>query len=266
MVESDINLYYNAYDTKIEDVIEVRKRNGDYDVRTYINNTVSCRYAYSAPLASIGRWHFDITNICKSERELNKHLFDTNCFNIGPTDSEVTVVRVKREGLQFKQCQNNWNMHDDAIPGDGTHLGDSPSLVNLVTLVAGYSEQSLIASSVCETNEYLVPLSSWDPCDNPHQFQDIQSTIEADSPTVKPILHQDYTPCNYSQQSKLNVNIESKITADGTAVQNSKESKTELQVIKHPNKQTGPVSNLAGRISKFLRNRVFRKKTDTSNF
>lgn len=168
-------------DTTVEDIIETRKSEGQYDVYTQVTNF--CRYAYSAPSANVNdlRIERNHCNLWMSDGELNNHHFDVNSLNVGPTDSEITVVRVKREGLQFKADRNNWDMHDDAIPGDGTHLGESPSLVNLVTLVTGQSQNGPV---ICR-DEYLVPLSSWDPSDNPHEFQqDIQSTMEADCPVL----------------------------------------------------------------------------------
>lgn len=72
------------------------------------------------------------------------------------SDSEVTVIRVKRN--KGTKPINKWEgIHDKAVPGDGTHLGDSPSLVNLVTYVSSTSNIKK------EAGEYLVPISSWDP-------------------------------------------------------------------------------------------------------
>lgn len=219
----------------IEQIINSEKTDGQLDEYTQVTNT--CRYAYSAPSATINDLRVDRTPYCNmwmSDGELNNnHSFDVNCLNVGATDSEITVVRVKREGLQFKSSRNNWDMHDDAIPGDGTHLGESPSLVNLVTLVRGQSE-SMLNSPVIRGVEYLVPLSSWDPSDNPHGYQDIQSTMEAECPVLKTTI------------SRREVSDE--------------ECNTELQVIKAPiteNRSGG----LAKKIARFFRLRWGRPKT-----
>lgn len=232
MVESE-NSFHSA-DTTIEDIIDARKNLGQYDVCTQVTNT--CRYAYSAPSATINdlRIERNPCNMWMSDGELNNHAFDANTLNIGTTDSEITVVRVKREGLQFKSCRNNWDMHDEAIPGDGTHLGESPSLVNLVTLVAGQSE-TVLHSSTNQRDEYLVPLSSWDPSDNPHEFQDIQSTIEAECPVMKTVV------------SRREVSDEG--------------CNTELQIIKAPDKVIKRGNGLRKRIARFFRLRFRRLKT-----
>lgn len=174
-------------DSAIENMFGSRRLEDQYEVYTQVTN--NCRYAYSAPSATVNDLRFERNscNLWMSDGELNNHHFDVNTLNVGPTDSEITVVRVKREGLQFKSGRNNWDMHDDAIPGDGTHLGESPSLVNLVTLVTGQSQNGW-NSPVIGGDEYLVPLSSWDPSDNPYAFQDIQSTMEADCPVLDTII------------------------------------------------------------------------------
>lgn len=221
-------------DTNIEDIIETRRNEGQYNIYTQAPNN-ACRYAYSAPSATINdlRIERNPCNLWMSDGELNNHNFDFNTLNIGPTDSEITVVRIKREGLQFKPCRNNWDMHDDAIPGDGTHLAESPSLVNLVTLVTGQSQDELHSSVVCRDEEYLVPLSSWDPNDRPHNFQNIQSTMEVDCFDFKETSHRAVS---------------------------DEECNTELQVIKAPVKQNKS-NNLAKRIVRFFRLRLGRSKT-----
>ncbi|KAJ8933653.1 hypothetical protein NQ318_019298 [Aromia moschata] len=92
------------------------------------------------------------------------------------TDSEITVVRVKCRKRPAKGRQSKWDMNDIAIPGDGCHLSDSPSMVNLVTLV-GYSVP-------CEGEEYLVPLSSWEPyLKQEHSDLKCLSESNVDTPT-----------------------------------------------------------------------------------
>lgn len=179
MVNSQNSLV--SVEKTIEDIIDYRRNESQYDINS-AEITNSCRYAYSAPSATINDLRIERipphSNLWISDYELNNQSLD---IDVGPTDSEITVVRIKREGLQFKAERSNWDMHDEAIPGDGTHLGESPSLVNLVTLVPRQSDNSTIRVR----DEYLVPLSSWDPSDNPHEFQDIQSTMEANCTLLK---------------------------------------------------------------------------------
>lgn len=116
----------------------------------------------------------DESAMWNTEGDLNSDR-DSNVINIGPTDSEITVVRVKRESLQMKESENNWDMHDKAIPGDGTHLGESPSLVNLVTLVNSSKESLNANNSAGQNVEYMVPLSSWDPLDETPEILNVES-------------------------------------------------------------------------------------------
>ncbi|XP_071052701.1 uncharacterized protein [Onthophagus taurus] len=158
-------LQYNEEKKYIEDIIDARKKNGEYNIHSNLskgpNAQGTARYAYSTP-----RGMLDERNFIPDETRLNIEGDitdrDNNYISIGPTDSEITVVRVKRESSQLKAFENNWDMHDKAIPGDGRHLGESPSLVNLVTLVKS-SKQCLHPTKSKEQVEYLVPLSSWEP-------------------------------------------------------------------------------------------------------
>lgn len=247
---TDSNIGAKNADKQIEDVIDARKKKGQYDVCTQSQNTITCRFAYSAPSASVTderTVRFD-EPLWMKDGELNNCSVDSNvALNIGPTDSEITVVRVKREGMQFKLNHiNNWDMHDEAIPGDGTHLGESPSMVNLVTLVR-HSLQS-IHPSTYEGNEYLVPLSSWDPSDKPHDLPIIYSDIEA-NPTVEPICQQLNLYCNplSADQSKTPI-----------------PKKNELQIIKAPEQILPSRLTIGGKISHFLRKHCLRKNKEVA--
>lgn len=249
MVESEMRLSFEN-DKQIEDVINARKKAGQYDVCLQ-SNTITCRHAYSAPSAGISgnkSIHLDDT-VWMSDGELNNYPFNRDTFNIGPTDSEITVVRVKREGLQFKMSQNNWDLHDEAIPGDGTHLGESPSLVNLVTLVG----QSTTSTS--ERNEYLVPLSSWDPCDKPQEYLGIQSAVEADCTTYQVVESSQNLTLVPENASEMLVNEFKKCNVKQENVNR------ELHIIKAPDQVTIHSENLAGRILRFLRKSFLRKRT-----
>lgn len=133
---------------------------------------IPCRYVYSAPSRFIEDRLPDCGS-CNSEGDVNNDLI---MANVGQTDSEITVLRVRMESAHLKSRENNWTMKEDAIPGDGSHLGSSPSLVNLATFMV--HNKSLKSDNFCEGDEYLVPLSSWDPDDKPHDLQ-LESTEES---------------------------------------------------------------------------------------
>ncbi|KAF2882397.1 hypothetical protein ILUMI_23767 [Ignelater luminosus] len=244
MANSEFRLSINQSDKHIEDVIDARKKIGQYDVYRLptvpvISQNSLYRSAYSTPATGIneeGRQTFlEDGAMWVNEGDLCNCPGEPGIINIGPTDSEITVVRVKREGLQYKSDENKWNLNDDAVPGDGTHLGESPSLVNLVTLVGQplqtFGNSSTINSNnnnnkISEYNEYLVPLSSWDPCDHPYNLPDI------------------FLSHNRNCREELNV--------------------SKLRVIKPPN-IPGKRPGLAGRLSNFLRKRCIRKSKTSVN-
>lgn len=154
-----------------EDAVENRKEKSVQ----FSNETKSCRYAYSAPIRHSDD-KFTCVDACSwnIEGEIYSECRDCNVSNIGQTDSEITVLRVKMDNSFLKTApENNWNMKDEGIPGDGTHLGESPSLVNLATLVI-HTKDCYEEAANCnvEGREYLVPLSSWDPADKRQNSND----------------------------------------------------------------------------------------------
>ncbi|KAG5900699.1 hypothetical protein JTB14_038217 [Gonioctena quinquepunctata] len=151
MVDPDFYLVIGDNFKQIEDIIDSRKLLGQYNVNKQ-NNGVNYRYAYSNSTRGTG----ENSNRYISFEDMVLNEGDSlNNTAIKQTDSEITVMRVKCSDLALKRRKSKWDMHDIAIPGDGSHLGESPSLVNLVTLVGD--------NILFEEEEYLVPLSSWDP-------------------------------------------------------------------------------------------------------
>lgn len=217
-------------DKKVEDIIEGRIENGQYDLfenETKIKNgqNIPCRYAFSAPIAL--QTEDKVTNLdgftnWNSEGDINENR-DGVISNIGPTDSEVTVVRVKMDNSFLKAPENNWNLKDEAIPGDGTHLGDSPSLVNLATLVVRTKICSKEADCEQDRREYLIPLSSWDPSDKPNGIND--ADLRSDSVGTENISNSDSNMQNKSDKSNIS-----------------------------------PRPSFAGRITKFLRKHMIKKR------
>ncbi|CAH1964757.1 unnamed protein product [Acanthoscelides obtectus] len=126
----------------IEDIIDSRKLLGQYNAFKH-SNGINFRYAYSSSCA-----------VDKYDDTVAQLEGDTGSTYLKLTDSEITVIRVKCSDLSPKTFRN---FADNTKPGDGVHLGDSnPSMVNLVTLIGAGASHPL------GTEEYLIPLSSWD--------------------------------------------------------------------------------------------------------
>lgn len=143
----DSNHSTNGNFRQIEDIIDARKLLGQYNVYKQ-SIGINFRYIYSSSAGSPTNKNTNVEDtVVLNERDTN--------MNLKQTDSEITIVRVRCDGINLKTRHNKWDMHDIAVPGDGSHLGESPSLVNLATLVGH--------NIPCEGEEYLVPLSSWDP-------------------------------------------------------------------------------------------------------
>lgn len=198
---------------EIEDIIDVRKKLGQYDV--YKAAPVNNRYTYSNPATTSDKFiRFDDSTMLANEGDsLN------NNSEVKRTDSEITVVRVRCDGM--KRRASKWDMHDIAVPGDGSHLGESPSMVNLATLVQ-------------QNDEYLVPLSSWDP-----YYKSDEGAIDR---TVNYV-------CNSNKEGDFNVGtlveLDSQVSEDYTVESDVKNMKP----------------SLAGRISKFLKKHCKKTKT-----
>ncbi|RZB39170.1 hypothetical protein BDFB_012067 [Asbolus verrucosus] len=202
---------------QIDDIIDARKKLGQYNVNKQ-QSPINYRYAYSSaatPATSDKFIRFDDATMLINEGD-----YLNNNSDIKPTDSEITIVRVRCDGLSFKRRPSKWDMHDIAIPGDGSHLGESPSMVNLATLVQ-------------QNDEYLVPLSSWDPYYNKSDDENASACLK-----LEKVSDEDVSCSSVSQISEENsLSLESKNSANS----------------RRP--------SLAGRISKFLRRHCKRSKT-----
>lgn len=131
---------------QIEDIIDSRKQLGLYNIP---KTTTGTNFRSRGTVLDLRSFRIE-ESISATEGD------SLNNSSIKQTDSEITVVRVKCQEIPSKRNRNNkWDMKDIAVPGDGTHLAESPSLVNLVTLVGD--------NKPFEGEEYLVPLSSWEP-------------------------------------------------------------------------------------------------------
>ena len=138
----------------IEKIIDKKKRNGEiiacYNVRRSVSYAPNHTHFTSET-------HSEDTAATQGVSAVWSHKddLDSNGDETDQTESEVTVVKCKKLKLETGNLE----------PGDGTHMSDNPSLVNLVTLV-NPSENSATNGDCREHEEYFVPLSSWDPPEN----------------------------------------------------------------------------------------------------
>lgn len=232
-------------DETIEDIVDDRKEKGQYNISFTNDGKAPCRYAYSAPVR-LAEDKSTCLDVCSwnIEGEMTDGR-DSTVNNIGPTDSEITVLRVKMDNSYMKTApENNWNMKDEAIPGDGTHLGESPSLVNLATLVV-HSKDCYEEAANCtfEGREYLVPLSSWDPTDKRQNSND----VELQSDTVQ-------------FETLLNENEDSSITILTQPIENNDEEKScDFDQVKSQQK-IGVRHSLSNKFTNFIRKHLSSSK------
>lgn len=215
---------------QIEDVIDARKRLGQYNVYKH-GNVLNIKRGFCSTFQNP-------TDVNRTVVKFDETSLVSTPGNIRHTDSEITIVRIKcRESSSARKnhkLNNKWNMMNDiAIPGDGTHLAESPSMVNLATLVS----QNL----QCEgDDEYLVPLSSWDPLVKTEmQLMDCRSLSE-------PKLNEKYSLSSSSTEPNLAWKLENSNSA----------TQTEVELEEHVSRR----QSWAGKFSKFWRNH-WRKST-----
>ncbi|CAG9768924.1 unnamed protein product [Ceutorhynchus assimilis] len=206
---------------EIEDVIDARKRLGQYNV---LNLTNALRGIHSN--------HQQYQNK-PVKFDLSKNVSATSVSGIARTDSEITIFVLKAKCTSKRKSK--WGGMDDiAIPGDGTHLGDSPSLVNLATLVTQNAQ--------CEgEDEYLVPLSSWDPY---IKTEDISNNMKFFSETS--IHDKRHRTLFYADSNNINANTVN--------------SNEQTEFVDDEVPQTTR-SSWAGRFSKFWRKQWRKRKT-----
>lgn len=193
---------------QIDDIIDDQKKLGQYNVSKQ-SNAINYRYPYSSAATTDKFIRFDDVAMHPNEGDF------ISSSDLKSTDSEITIVRVRCDGLTCKRRPSKWTMNDIAVPGDGSHLGESPSLVNLATLVQ-------------QNDEYLVPLSSWDPYYGENTNDQAKNSQISDEDAVSAI----------SQDAEENtVSVGS---------QNSTKSRRQ---------------SIAGRISNFLRRHCKKSKT-----
>lgn len=155
----DINVHNeNENIRKIEDIIDIQKANGNYSIRQIAFNLPSDNENIAATnLVKSLESGLSTSSSAKKKKKLkhkqNKILMpDVISW---PSDSDITV-------LKMKLCLDENNSLKDKIeniPGDGLHLPDSSSMVNLATLIKQSQPSSKNSMNL---EEYLLPLSSWE--------------------------------------------------------------------------------------------------------
>lgn len=244
---------------EIEDIIDARKKLGHYNVGKQLTKPIiNYRHAYSSSSSSA------VEVIETSDSKLTRR-DDTMIINEGDcnnhrnamlmirSDSELSLVSMKGGDGCFRRHPSNWNMlHDIAIPGDGSHLAESPSMVNLATFVRGPQNVP------CEGDEYLlVPLSCWDP------YQNTTTTAnDTDNDYCSNIILADGGAISVVKQldrdniTVVDNNIKSQDDDINELSRISSTAVGGIAVIKH-----GRRMNFAGRISKFIRKHWRKTKT-----
>jgi len=209
---------------QIEDIIDARKRLGQYNVYKH-GNALNIKRGFCSAFQNP-------TDVNRTVVKFDETSLVPTPGNIRHTDSEITIVRIKcrgSSGARKSHKPNKWNlMNDIAVPGDGTHLAESPSMVNLATLVSQNFQ--------CEgDDEYLVPLSSWDPLVKTEMMQllDCRSSSE-------PKLNEKYLLSSSSTEPNLAWKLEN----------SNSTTQTEVDLEEHAIRR----QSWAGKFSKFWRN------------
>lgn len=209
---------------QIEDIIDARKRLGQYNVYKH-GNALNIKRGFCSTFQNP-------TDVNRTVVKFDETSLVPTPGNIRHTDSEITIVRIKcrgSSGARKSHKPNKWNlMNDIAVPGDGTHLAESPSMVNLATLVSQNFQ--------CEgDDEYLVPLSSWDPLVKTEMMQllDCRSSSE-------PKLNEKYLLSSSSTEPNLAWKLEN----------SNSTTQTEVDLEEHAIRR----QSWAGKFSKFWRN------------
>lgn len=180
----DLNVHSpNESIRKIEDIIDIQKANGNFNVRQVAFNlpsesesTVSANLAKSLE-SGLFKNKSDVDNKKKIKKLRSKRqkspLPDVISW---PSDSDITVLRMKL-------CLTSSDLKEkvgNLIPGDGLHQPDSSSMVNLATLIRQSQPPSKHSFNI---EEYLLPLTSWEREQDQDQDQDQEP--EKEEPKVE---------------------------------------------------------------------------------
>lgn len=201
---------------KIEDIIDIQKANGNFNVR---------QVAFKLPSESESKVS---ANVAKSlESGLTKSISDSGGNKkfkklrskrhksplpdviSWPSDSDITVLRMKlclSNDVKEKVGNN--------IPGDGLHQPDSSSMTNLATLIRQSQPASKHSLNI---EEYLMPLTSWE------REQDHEPEPEKAEPNVEEAQPNDYNIAKYKYEFFA---YEPKCSRQNNEIMSSKDSQS----------------------------------------
>ncbi|CAH0700299.1 unnamed protein product [Spodoptera exigua] len=172
---------------KIEDIIDIQKANGYFNVRQVAFNlpsesasSVSANTAKSLE-SGLSKTKSDSENKKKLKKIRSKrHKSPLPDVVSWPSDSDITVLRMKL-------CLTDSDVKEkvgNLIPGDGLHQPDSSSMVNLATLIRQSQPPS---KQNIYMEEYLMPLTSWE------REQDPDQEPEKEAPMVEEEQENDFS-------------------------------------------------------------------------
>nr|XP_037877342.1 uncharacterized protein LOC119630870 [Bombyx mori] len=158
--------------TKIEDIIDMQKGEGHFNVRQVAfhlppeNEQVSSSACTEKSLESSIYKLKCRTSKKKIKKRLKRRKSPLPDVVSWPSDSDITVLRMK------KCLTNDALKRNDGNPGDGFHQPDTSSMVNLATLI----KQSRTPSKhSINMEEYLLPLTSWEKVDQENKPCDLEN-------------------------------------------------------------------------------------------
>ncbi|XP_069356380.1 uncharacterized protein [Maniola hyperantus] len=189
--------------TKIEDIIDIQKANGNINVR---------QVAFRLPSETDSSLSTGLTKSLetgltkvKLEHKKKKKLRSKRQKSLladlvsWPSDSDITVLRMKLYSTTRDKNMGN------IILGDGLHQPDSSSMVNLATLILKSqppSKQSLV-------EEYLLPLTSWEHAVDSDAKKPVMNEAVSDTSATSEVksyharCSQDSDVCDSNKKSKV---------------------------------------------------------------
>ncbi|OWR42721.1 uncharacterized protein LOC133318874 [Danaus plexippus] len=162
---------------KIEDIIDIQKANGNFNVRqvafklpSETDSTISANLVKSLE-TGLSKVKLDQNHKkIKKLRSKRQKSFTPDVIS-WPSDSDITVLRMKiRSSTDINDKLGN------VVLGDGLHQRNTSSMINLATLII--HSQSPSKHSI-NMEEYLMPLSSWE-----HAEQDRKKPETVDENSV----------------------------------------------------------------------------------
>lgn len=191
---------------KIEDIIDIQKANGNFNVRQVAfklpsesGSTVSANVARSLE-SGLTKSKSDSGSKKKFKKLRSKrHKSPLPDVISWPSDSDITVLRMKL-------CSDLKDKVGDLIPGDGLHQPDSSSMTNLATLIRQSQPPSKHSLNI---EEFLLPLTSWEREQEPDQEPEKEEPIhEEEQPPdyLAKIKHEFYSykaRCSHENHENL---------------------------------------------------------------